>query len=520
MFYLDDGLVIAEHHTLQHYLAAFLSPAAVSAGLHLRPDKCSVWWPSAPPDTVRTAYPTQVSLHFSGGTPVLGAYVGGDEHVAEALRAHVESLAPIFRELDELADGQVTLTLLRSCMSVGKINYLLRTTPPPLSAPAAALYDDLITRSFRRRVGGALPAELLPELRLPVCSEAPTFGVGLTSASRTAPSAFLASVAGTAPTLARIFPDTPHEELVDSVHTRAAYAAWSELVAPGAAIPFPNVLGKVGYRQRQLMEKVHEYAAGDVPETYEHRSAHRAFLGLPGAKDWLACPPTPGTGTNIPDEDFRLWMKFHCGLTLFNDGTPCPRPACGEILDPLGDHLLHCAHRVAPHNAPRTWRHDSLVVALAATLRRARRNAIVEPRAADSRPRPDIRTERIGGGTDFLDVSVHHPLTGPVVPYTVKVPASVLRTAVSHKRSNYRHFIEAQGDGSTLFPIALTTLGGWEADAREYFREVGRSLATTTRVAHDFSTHLVFGRVSALLVALNCRALTEGLTPADGSSSA
>lgn len=108
---------------------------------------------------------------------------------------------------------------------------------------------------------------------------------------------------------------------------------------------------------------------------------------------------------------------------------------------------------------------------------RPRYAALDETRSSSrARPTPDSppTSARKGGGTDFLDISIHHPLTGPAVPYTVKVPESVLRTAVSHKSGRYRQFIADKGSRAALLPIAITTLGGWDADTREYLREVGR----------------------------------------------
>ncbi len=61
MFYLDDGVVIASHSVLQRVLEFFSSEAAKVFGFHLRLDKCSVCWPSAPSQKDRLPYPLTFS---------------------------------------------------------------------------------------------------------------------------------------------------------------------------------------------------------------------------------------------------------------------------------------------------------------------------------------------------------------------------------------------------------------------------------------------------------------------------
>lgn len=296
---------------------------------------------------------------------------------------------------------------------------------------------------------------------------------------------------------------------MDTDSDRDAYRRWRACVLPNNATLFETLMADGCPRQQSLMHRVYNRAEIAVGSADERCSTHRSFLSLPGAKDWLTCPPTIATCTQIADPDFRLWLKFHCGLRLFDDATRCPRPICGQMGD---DQLLTCPHRIGPGDAPGTWRHDLFVVIMAAPLRRARRSAVIEPRGDwATELRLYIRTEGISGGTDFLDVPVHHRSTGSTDQgRTIPAPSRILNGARSSKRKKYADFIRSQGARTALHPIALTTLDEWHPDSHTYVKEVCRSIASTTRVRRDFETNLVLGRIAANLLMLSCRALTEG----------
>lgn len=80
--YMDDGVVIAPHDVLCHVLEELASPHTLSHGLHLRQDKCSVWWPSAPTPHIRAAYPSTLIQHFDqAGTVLLQVPIGTDDFI-------------------------------------------------------------------------------------------------------------------------------------------------------------------------------------------------------------------------------------------------------------------------------------------------------------------------------------------------------------------------------------------------------------------------------------------------------
>lgn len=141
-------------------------------------------------------------------------------------------------------------------------------------------------------------------------------------------------------------------------------------------------------------------------------------------------------------------------MRLFNYETKCPRSGCGADLDPFGDQFLLCFNRASPGNSPRLNIQHTMVATLAVILRRAVRKAIVEPiiagRAVDKPS--NIQAEGSNGGTDYLDVSIHHPVT--LVADLHGIIFCPMRQN-SHKRKKYNQLIVDLGSGHRLIPIHI-----------------------------------------------------------------
>lgn len=158
LFYFDDGVIVAKHSVLRRVLSFFDSHEAKGYGFHLRMDKCSVWWPSAPDHADREAYPSEVEQSYGSGTKVLQAPIGTAEYMEQSVVEHVQSLQPLLDAISELEDLHVALPLLRSCAAVC-LNYLLRLVPSACTKKGAKLFDEMMEGCLRTMVGGILPKD-------------------------------------------------------------------------------------------------------------------------------------------------------------------------------------------------------------------------------------------------------------------------------------------------------------------------------------------------------------------------
>ena len=386
----------------------------------------------------------------------------------------------------------------------------------PLIRASAEDFDRRVMDVFASLAGGCVPEALRKELTLPVRNEfGPTFGVGLTSAAVTSSSAFLGAVNLARPLLQDLIPAPSQLSLLEEPAVTAAYDDWCSRVDEDDQITLEAALDDADAKlQQKLTRLVYKKMANDLSLGTPRQCALRASLALEGAKAFLNCPPSPGLQTYIDNHSFRVWLQFYIGEPLWNPGRSCPRPKCSvRDIDAHGDHLLHCNHGFSLGNAPLLRRHDGVSASLRHVLRRAGRNPMREKRAALSHSkRPDIRARGERGGVDYLDLVVTHPLASArSCADTASKPDTLLVSAANKKKKKYTNFLaeEAESD-ATIVPVAISTLGGWHAESRDYFRRAVESIAARSRMPRRFAFQFTFARIAACLVRHNVACLTEG----------
>lgn len=254
--------------------------------------------------------------------------------------------------------------------------------------------------------------------------------------------------------------------------------------------------------QRELSKRVHNATQRRLPVGNQRTQAFRASLAVTGTTDWLKAQPSPGIGTYIKDRDFRLWFKYYCRIALFNGDEKCPRKGCDAQLDQHGDHLLHCPNGMHQSGSPRIWRHNSQVRLLCSDLRKAARQPLLEPREGEQHPsRPDIRTLGCTGGSDYIDVTIVHPLSSQTrINSCITNPEGTLNNAHREKERKHQTFIERMGPSSRIVPLPMTTLGGWHSAAHSYVRALADDLASRAMVNRGRCRAALFHRHATRLV--------------------
>ena len=97
----------------------------------------------------------------------------------------VHSLKHLFGKVAALENSQVAFTLLKFCLEVCKINYMLRVTPVECCTDGAKLSDTLVEETLRTMLGDTLDTIVFKGLQLPTkptCAEVPNLGLRLTPA--------------------------------------------------------------------------------------------------------------------------------------------------------------------------------------------------------------------------------------------------------------------------------------------------------------------------------------------------
>ena len=188
--YLDGGIVIGEPWLLKKVLDYSQSDKVVSHGLHLRLDKCNIWWPTAPQQKDKDVYSTCVRIIDEPVRKVLKEPIGNHDTMAEAFTHSAKTQKDLIRQITKLGDSQVVFTLLKQCFGLRRIMYHLGTIKPGATRQGAGLFYSYVHDGLTGLIGIPIPVETSREFQLPVRPtnpKVPTFGLGLTSAADVGP---------------------------------------------------------------------------------------------------------------------------------------------------------------------------------------------------------------------------------------------------------------------------------------------------------------------------------------------
>ena len=232
------------------------------------------------------------------------------------------------KALRGMNDSQLETTLLRSCLALPKVAFVLRSCPPSHASNAASEFDAAIRETLRDIVGGPLSDWLWLKASLP-CSRG---GLGLRNASLQAPAAFLASSLHSQSLMERMLGHPP----CTSSHTNSPAVA-----ALAAAAARPDWQGlddiDVSLCQRSLSlsidDALHQHLISSAPSTRSRALA--LSTGLPHACDWLNVGPSSSLGLPIQDREFRCCLCYWLGVPLQSTMANLPALSAEAPLIPL-----------------------------------------------------------------------------------------------------------------------------------------------------------------------------------------
>ena len=157
LFYLDDGVLCGTPENVSRALLT-LTAGARQLGLDLNLGKCELVVPGAQlPLNLAELFPRrllfdpisgQSRVLNNGNFDILGAPIGSNDHCAAHTRGRIDKARPLLAALEDLPDPQISLRLLRRCLSFAKLVYSARTVPPDLHSGALAAYDDVVRNTF------------------------------------------------------------------------------------------------------------------------------------------------------------------------------------------------------------------------------------------------------------------------------------------------------------------------------------------------------------------------------------
>jgi hypothetical protein len=113
--------------------------------------KSSLWAPGT--HTSKDPLGVGILVVEDDGFVILGAPVGSSPYEAEQIRARIREIKEITSLLQHIEDAQIEFVLLRSCFSLPKVIYMLRTVDPTKHQDIWADFDTHIRDALNRILG-------------------------------------------------------------------------------------------------------------------------------------------------------------------------------------------------------------------------------------------------------------------------------------------------------------------------------------------------------------------------------
>ena len=430
------------------------------------------------------------------GIVVLGAPIGYNAFVKEKLESRVEKVRNAVQLLPLLQDPHTEFVLLRSCLSLPKIMFILRALNTLDYQEPLMEFDSIIRGALSHLLGSPLTDIQWAQASLPVAMG----GVGLRSAVDHAPVAHAVSLIAAQPLLDGLLGEDTQElqlpqPLLDMITAKTGELTSVESLS---GVSQKEASLKVDLLNQSLLLQ-HFNEEGEAREI-----ARMASLGLPRAGNWLSVVPSPALGLHLRTAEFIPVLKYRLGLPVYSAAGLCP--ACSLPSDRMGDHALGCRNsgdRITRHNILRDVIFEA---AAAADLGPKKEERHLLP-GSTARP-GDVMIRRWANGKDAaIDVTVTSPLASSYVAGAAAKAGSTLEKACQRK---LRETAEAcRQEGLVFLPLAMETLGGLHAGAVSLVKQIAAALARKNGQEESVVTSQLFGRLSLNLMRGNALMLSS-----------
>ena len=477
LFYLDDGVlagdVAAVRAALQH-----IQDRAGTLGLRLNLAKgelVAVGNTSAEelagsfPDTLirRTDGSSRVLRDFE----LLGAPIGHSTFAQTHTSARVQAAKGLLEAVGQLEDPQVGLRLLRACAGHSRIVHSMRCVPTDPQLHAFRDFDELVCRCLSNLTGLHLDAAQREQAALGLGQS----GLGLRSAARDAPAAYLASVGGCSDRCAQ----------VDAQFSAAALPTRPDVLHALALVNQQGTAPLSASTALSLRQK--DLTKGMDAAAWQRRLAGATIVAQatlrseaePGARAFLAA--VPAGRKRMEPAAFVAELRQRLGVPEAAEDSWCPR--CDSILDRFSHHAGLCAA-----GGERTLRHNALRDILCTWADRAglqpEREKVglllpqrPEETGLDRRRPADIFVPSYLGSPVAFDLAVTGPQRLETLGEAARKALAAATAYADVKRQHLNTAETCRGQGVRFVPLVVEATGAWEPEAAQVLSHISRAVA-------------------------------------------
>ena len=462
-WYLDDGVLGGDPKIVKDDYESIIE-AGRELGLSINEVKCELVTNS---DLARNLFMVQhPNIRFIDHSELtlLGSPLGVSS-MKSALKCKREDLQRMATRLTNLNPHEAFF-LLKNCLAIPKLIYILRTAPCFENEEYLHEYDALMKNSLEKITNNSLNDIQWLQATQPV----KLGGLGIRSAHQLAPSCFLSSAVGCAPLCAQILSKCQHSQLlhlISSPQILSARQKWSILAKS-------NVATESLVSQKELDQVVVSSNNLHILELLKNHPVEISRLKSVSDKDasaWVNAIPVSSLGLKLSAEQLRISVGLRLGCFLCSNH----QCICGSHVDPFGRHGLSCKKSAGRHS-----RHQEVNNIVHRALCSANIASTLEPaglsRSDGKRPDGCTAFPWSQGKCLVWDFTCSDTFAPSHTNLASQGPGMIAKAAETKKHSKYKQLSR----DFIVLPIAVETMGIWANEAENFFKLLGKKLATSS----------------------------------------
>ena len=431
------------------------------------------------------------------GSPICGA----ETFFYESISKRVNKILDCQNKLTDLKNPQVELLLLRSCLSLCKINHLIRTVPCAKIQEQLSEFDHGLRRSLETILLSSISDMAWKQASLPIRLG----GLGLREASRSSSAAFIGSCNASRPVALRLLHGQLHSSATDEeiLFFPGEHEQWQYLQRL-----LPDIKD---CSQNATQHHLQSLLDSSLSNSLKHNASlrDRARLNTISAQHagaWLRALPNSNLGLAMPQKEFMISLRLWLGISLFaSDSARCP---CKQTLDRFGDHLLGCGQ-----GNWRIRRHDAICDVFLHALSVDNANCRREQRCtADNQSRPGdvFHPDFEQGSPTYFDISIRNSFQTQYITKAAQYAGAAAEAGENEKDRRHEAFVTATG--GIFHPLVVETFGLWTNHSLSVIKTIARRLAfhgnlsvskATTNLHEQLSTKLWLYNAKMILYRLS-----------------
>lgn len=474
-WYLDDGSV---GDTINNVLNNFevIIKKSSEVGLEVNFQKCELFFfTSQNPDVVSQFNDLAPGIRVvdKSNWCLLGAPLT-NEALPTSLAEKSESLSLLCSRL-ELLPSHAAFYLLKNCLAIPKLTYLLRCSPCWRCEEGLSNIDIIIRRSIENITNNTFSENSWLQATLPISKG----GLGIRSAASLSLPSFLSSFSAVKKSISNILKNSSHLSL-DSVFDEGEYL-WSAMTS--FHLPSEKLHIQKAWDTPLVdisLKKLHESATINNFEKARLIAVSSVHSG-----DWLRALPAASLGTLLDNFSFRIAIGLRLGCRIC-----VPHKCiCGNQVDELGTHGLSCIFSAGRHS-----RHHAVNDLIKRALISAGIPSVLEPTGTcrDDGKRPDGMTliPWQSGKALVWDFTCVDTIAKSHIRSTSSEAGAAALAAEKLKSSKYQNI----SNQYILVPVAVETFGSWGPRGLKFIQQIGSKIEKIT--GDKRATSFLFQRIS------------------------